>query len=199
MFGARPVKPKAWVTMAGASRKRVGSVWIERRPARPPEASKAGMSSGAARTLISATMAMASSRSDQCRLLRRQLAHAAGPSVRVLLPVVDHDRRVGGGADSAEIDGVGELVDVAAVVPDVGRSLGDRATERGVGEGLHRSLGALTVGVEWLRCNRLHHRLRGQVWSIPPSASPAHRSSSSTSRAPASATRPASPGTAAGP
>ena len=148
MFGARPVNAKAWVTMAGASRKRVGSVWIERRPARPPEASKAGMSSGAARTLISATIGDRQLALRQRRLLRRQLAHAAGPPVRVLLPVVDHDRGVGGGPNRAEIDGIGELVDVAAVVPDVGRSLGDRATERGVGEGLHRSLGALTVGVE---------------------------------------------------
>ncbi len=63
-FGASSEKAKAWVTMAGASRKRVGSVWMLSRPARPPEASKAGMSRGAARTLISATIPHASSRSD---------------------------------------------------------------------------------------------------------------------------------------
>jgi hypothetical protein len=38
---------------------------MERRPARPPEAANAGISSGAARVLISATTAQASSRSDQ--------------------------------------------------------------------------------------------------------------------------------------
>ena len=65
MFGARATKPSAWATIAAASRKRVGSVCIESRPARPAEASKAGRRSGAASTLISATIAQASSRSDQ--------------------------------------------------------------------------------------------------------------------------------------
>ena len=65
MFGASPSKPNAWVTMAGASRNRVGSVWTDSLPARPPEASKAGIRSGAARTLISATIPHASSRSDR--------------------------------------------------------------------------------------------------------------------------------------
>ena len=92
MFGARPVKAKAWVTMAGASRKRVGSVWIERRPARPPEASKAGMSSGAARTLISATMAMASSRSDSAgssaASSRTRPAHRSGSFFQLSTTIV---------------------------------------------------------------------------------------------------------------
>ena len=64
-FGARPSNSDACATRASASRHSVGSVWIESRPARPPDAAKAGMSSGAARWLISATIAQATSRSDQ--------------------------------------------------------------------------------------------------------------------------------------
>ena len=89
---------------ASASRHRVGSVWIERRPARPPEASKAGMSSGAARTLISATIAHARSRSDHAGFSPARTRTRVAHMIRVAAPVVDHDRRVGGGAHRAELD-----------------------------------------------------------------------------------------------
>ncbi len=81
-FGASPSKAMACSTSASVSRHSVGSVWIERRPARPPEPAKAGMRSGAARVLISATMPHASSRSDQVGFsparTRVRVAHCEG-------------------------------------------------------------------------------------------------------------------------
>ena len=133
-FGASPSNTRACATSASASRHSVGSVWIERRPARPPEAAKAGMSSGAARTLISATIAQASVALGPGRVLPGQDSDPSGPHDRVAAPVVDDDRRVGGGAHGAELDGVPELVDVAAVVPDVGGRLGDGAAEGRIGQ-----------------------------------------------------------------
>ena len=159
MFGASPSKPNACVTMAGASRNRVGSVWTDSLPARPPEASKAGIRSGAARTLISATIAHASSRSDRSECSPASSRTRDAQRVGILLPDVDHDRRIGGRADGAEADGVLELVDGAAVVPDVGRRLGHGSRERAGGQRLHRSL-RVDIGGRWgarvPRCNRLH-------------------------------------------
>ena len=69
------------------------------------------------------------------RVLGGEGRHAIGPARRVRPPVVDHDGGVRGRADGTERDGVRELVDVAAVVPDVSREAGDGAAERRVGEG----------------------------------------------------------------
>src|SRR4029079_4707773 len=69
------------------------------------------------------------------RSLVRKGANACCPMCRVTLPVVDHDGRVGGRATRAEGDGVGELIDRARVVPDVGGMLGDGAPQGGSTEG----------------------------------------------------------------
>src|SRR5436190_3261613 len=63
MFGARRSKWRPCSTIRSADRNRVGSVWVERRPWRPPCASKAGSRSGAARVDISSTIAQARSAS----------------------------------------------------------------------------------------------------------------------------------------
>ena len=181
-----------------ASRKRVGSVWIERRPARPPEASKAGMRSGAARTLISATIAHASSRSDQVGCSAASSRTRVGPAIGVLLPVVDHDRRVGGGADRAEVDGVASSSTLQlSFQMSVGVSaIGSRRA--GVSVRVCIGPGALTDRCRVPRCNRLHDSGRGN-WAQP--AAPHRRADRR--RVPGArrrhATRPASPATAAGP
>jgi hypothetical protein len=61
MFGARPAKCSPWASIRSNDRNSVGSVCIERRPWRPPVASNAGRSKGAARSDISSTMAHARS------------------------------------------------------------------------------------------------------------------------------------------
>ena len=63
MFGASEAKCSPWASIRSNERKSVGSVCIDSRPWRPPDASNAGRSSGAARSDISSTTAQARSTS----------------------------------------------------------------------------------------------------------------------------------------
>ncbi len=70
-------------------------------------------------------------------MLGDELGDSLLPARRLLVPDVDHDRRVRGGAHRTVADRVLELVDRAAVVPDVGGGLGDRPAERRFGQVRH--------------------------------------------------------------
>jgi hypothetical protein len=54
------------------------------------------------------------------RAFSHQLANAGGPALGILLPDVVDDRWIGGGPYCAMLNGVGQLIDGARVVPDVG-------------------------------------------------------------------------------
>ena len=84
------------------------------------------------RTICNEQIVMFRTESGSVAALQDRCPHRFVPlsmGRRVGAPVVDHDGGIGGRAHRTERHGVRELVDVAAVVPDVSREAGDRAAE----------------------------------------------------------------------
>jgi hypothetical protein len=76
MFGASPANRTPWASIASGVRQNVGFVCMDSRPCRPPNRSKAGSKSGAARSDIASTIAQARSTSVQsgCSPARSRVA-----------------------------------------------------------------------------------------------------------------------------
>ena len=132
MFGASEAKCTPWASIRSNDRNRVGSVWIDSRPCRPPDASNVGRSSGAARRDISSTIAQARS--------------ASVASARSTASARTRPRQCPGSAFQTSATIVGFAVAPTApkeiaysssstaheIVPDVRGGRGDRAAKRAV-------------------------------------------------------------------
>ena len=103
MFGARPSKCTACSTSRVGVAPQPGSVWIERRPSRPPWPN-AGSSSAAAATDSSSTASQPSSDSVAVRVGRRQLGEPRPPARCVGAQRGERDDGIRGGAHGAPAD-----------------------------------------------------------------------------------------------
>ena len=180
--------------MRAGSRWFAGFVWTDSRPWRPPARSKTGW-----RIAGAPGGHLLDDRPGQLdlaprRVGRRELVDPRDPVGLLLLHDLEHDARVRRRPGRAALDGVGELIDGARVVPVLGRGLlrhpQERAVERGhrhrVTSARGEPAGRARVEARWERvppatgraaCDRppggnlRRRRGRREVRVLPPSAS----------------------------